>query len=108
MSAYFQAPGTIDLNDVRSLYRTIEVETSDYILGSIAVPGYANESEDVHVYIHVDGWVMAYYLAADLAAKIIDWQNYDGITITTKFENTLTMVAASLSITLPTVEYYDF
>ena len=37
ISAYFDASATIDLNDVRSLFRTIEVETADYIIGSIPV-----------------------------------------------------------------------
>lgn len=108
IAAYFEAPSTIDLNDVRPIYRTIEVETADYIIGSIAVPNYASESEDVHIYVHVDGWVMGYYLAADPAAKIIDWSVYDGATIITKFDTVLTTVAAAIGTTLPPTTYYDF
>ncbi|MBK8129080.1 MAG: hypothetical protein IPK53_09130 [bacterium] len=37
IAAYYQAPGTIDLSLVRGQFRTIETETSDYIIGSIAV-----------------------------------------------------------------------
>lgn len=40
IAAYYQAPGTIDLSLVRGQFRTIETETSDYIIGSIAVPGH--------------------------------------------------------------------
>lgn len=108
IAAYFQSPSTIDLNDIRPIYRTIEVETTDYIIGSVAVPNYSSESEDVHVYAHVDGWVMAYYLADDPAAKIFDWSVYDGVTIVTKFDTVLTLTASALAIALPTTTYYDF
>lgn len=108
ISAYFQAPGTIDLNDVVPIYRTIEVQTDDYIIGSIAVPDYASESEDVHVYVHADGWVMAYYLADDPVGKLFDWIHYDGVTIETKFDNVLSIVAATIGTPLPSVTYYHF
>lgn len=108
IAAYFQAPAPVDLNDVVPVYRTIEVQTSDYIIGSVPVPNYASESEDVHVYVHVDGWVMGYYLAADPAVKIIDWSVYNGATIVTKFDTVLTTVAAAIGTTLPATTYYDF
>lgn len=108
IAAYFQAPAAINLNDIRPIFRTIEVETAEYMIGSIAVPNYSSESEDVHVYAHVDGWVMAYYLATDPAAKIFDWSVYDGATIVTKFDTVLNLAASALAITLPTTTYYDF
>lgn len=108
IASYFKGPSTINLNDVRSLYRTVEQETSKYIIGSIAVAGYASESEDVHVYIHVDGWVMAYYLADDPAAKAFDWVDYDGATITTKLDNVLKNVAATIGSGAPSTTYYHF
>lgn len=41
----------------------------------MAVPDYP-ESEDVHVYVHRDGWFLAYYLVADPAGKIVNWRLY--------------------------------
>jgi hypothetical protein len=71
---------SITINSVASLFRTIEVSTTDYIIGSIPVPNYP-ETEDAHAYIHKDGWMLAYYLKVDPVGKIVDWQSYDGVTI---------------------------
>jgi len=108
ISAYFKSPTTINLNSVASLFRTIESQTATYIIGSIAVPNYP-ETEDVHVYIHVDGWVLAYYLKADPSGKIFDWKAYTGGTnIPTKLENVLSIVASQIGAPSPTPTYYDF
>lgn len=112
ISAYFSATMSISLSSVRSTFRTIEVETADYIIGSVPVANYP-ETEDVHVYVHKDGWVLAYYLAADPAGKIFDWRMYhDGgrTDIRTKLENTLAVVAAAANVPFSTsnATYYDF
>ena len=108
ISAYFQAPFTINLNDVRDLFRTIETETPEYIIGSIAVQDYP-ESEDVHVYIHVNGWVLAYYLKVDPAGKIFDWRGYtNNGTIPTKLDKTLAVVGAQIGASSANASYYDF
>lgn len=110
ISAYFDAATTIDLNNVRDAFRTIEEETAEYIIGSVEVTDYP-ESEDVHVYVHVDGWILAYYLAADPTAKICDWIDYhdSGQTdLTTKIENTLIKVASYAVVPYPGCTYYDF
>lgn len=108
ISAYFQAPFPINLNNMRTFYRTIEAETQDYLIGSVAVEGYKAEEEDVHVYIHKDGWVLTYYLKADPASKIIDWGKYSGGAILTKFDTVLGTIAANLGIASPTFTYYHF
>lgn len=114
VSAYFQASSSIDLNDVRDIYRTIETETASYILGSVPVagdPGSYYESDDVHVYVHVDGWVLAYYLAEDPASKICDWRAYlnSGHTdFTTRLENTIVVVASEAGVLFPGPSYFDF
>lgn len=110
ISCYFQASSSITLDDVKDIFRTIEVETADYIIGSVPVGEYP-ESEDVHVYVHTDGWMVAYYLAADPAAKIFDWRHYhdNGLTtITTKLENTLAVLAGEAGVSFTEGIYYDF
>jgi len=110
ISVYFKAPTTIDLSLARKKYRTIEVETSDYIIGSVPV-GNNPESEDVHVYTHRNGWMVAYYLAPEAAAKIIDWRLYHDSTktkFTTTLENTLAAVALEAGIVYSNGTYYDF
>lgn len=107
IAAYFNANQPITLANVRDVFRTIEVETPDYIIGSVAVPDYP-ESEDVHVYIHRTGWLMAYYLAADPVAKIFDWRAYNGSSTGTKIEKILTIVASEAGVPFPGATFYDF
>lgn len=107
ISAYYQASTAVDLDDVRGLYLTIEIETSDYILGTMRVPDNWEEY-DVHVYIHRSGWMLAYYLRDEPAVMIFDWQMYTGIMNPTRFQSVLNHVAASLSLPDPTLTYYDF
>lgn len=110
ISSYFKASTSITLNDVKDAFRTIEVETANYIIGSVPVTNYP-ESEDVHVYVHTDGWVVAYYLAADPVGKIFDWRVYHDTgrtAITTKLENTLLLMAGEAGVTFPGGTYYDF
>ena len=110
ISAYVQASTTIDLDDVRGLFRTIEMRTDEYIVGSVPVTNYG-ETEDVHMYVHTDGWILAYYLAADPVGKIFDWRAYhDGgrRTISTKLENTIARIATEAGVSFSSVTYYDF
>lgn len=105
IAAYFQTSGSINLNSVRSLFRTIESETSSYLIGSIPAQNYP-ERWDVHAYVHADGWIMAYYLAEDPVAKIIDVR---GWTIeNTLLENTVASIAGSLGEPFDEATYYDF
>ena len=110
ISAWFQAATGINLDDVRDVFRTIEVETADYIIGSVPVANYG-ETEDVHVYVHKDGWILAYYLAAEPVGKIFDWRMYHDTgrtSISTKLENTLAVVASEAGVPFPGGIYYDF
>ena len=108
ISAYFQAPTGINLDDVRDEFRTIETETSEYIIGSVPIFNY-DITEDAHVYVHVDGWVLAYYLADDPVSNIFDWQSYDEETISsTKLQNVLAVMASAAGSPFPGATYYDF
>lgn len=108
VSAYFKSPDAINLNQVRSLFRTIETETANYILGSVPVAGY-DITYDAHVYLNTNGWVLAYYLAADPASKIFDTNAYAGTSITsTKLRNVLSAIASAAGSPFTGVTYYDF
>jgi hypothetical protein len=110
ISAYFRAPFPITIATVRPVFRTIEVETNDYIIGSVPVPTYG-ESQDVHVYVHRDGWFLAYYLAADPSGKIIDWWLYNSTgrnNLSTKLESVLSVVALPVGVTPSGISFYDF
>lgn len=106
ISAYYKSPNAITLSQVRSTFRTIETETADYIIGSVAVTNYAEENFDVHVYVHKTGWILAYYLKVDPVSKIIDVR---GQTInTTKLKTVISVVAGAAGVPFTDVTYYDF
>ena len=105
ISAYFKAPDAISLNLVRTAFRTVELETADYILGSVPVPNYP-EHHDVHVYVHKTGWILAYYLRADAVSKIIDLIARS--TTTTKLKTVVAAVASAAGAPFGDVTYYDF
>ncbi|MBN1657496.1 MAG: hypothetical protein JXA93_03795 [Anaerolineae bacterium] len=108
ISAYTQTAGPIDLSVARQVFRTIEYETEEYIIGSVEVPDYP-ESHDAHVYVHADGWVVGYYLAEDATGKIMDFRHYDGIEITsTKLENAMNEVLTAVGAVPFEASYYDF
>jgi hypothetical protein len=105
IAAYTQISGTIDLDLVIDEFRTIEYTTSEYIVGSVGIPDYPEE-HDPHVYVHTDGWVLAYYLAHEPASHIIDLRHYDGSTIaSTKLENAMKEILGEVPFT---ATYYDF
>ncbi|MFW0860251.1 MAG: hypothetical protein AAGB97_08910 [Dehalococcoidia bacterium] len=52
------------------------------------------EADDVHVYVHEDGWIVAYYLKRHPVAKIIDWNNL----AVTKLEQALGMIGIAAPI----------
>jgi hypothetical protein len=109
ISAYTDVGETIDLEKAKTAFRTIEYETADYIIGSIPLTGYA-ETEDVHAYVHKDGWVVAYYLEDEPAAKIVDWEDYstDEIITGTKLEDGVSMVCNAAGVPIKNLKYYDF
>lgn len=107
ISAYFRSSTPVNLADVRSVFRVIEVETSDYIIGSVPVPGYV-ERYDVHLYVHREGWFLAYYLSADPASKLFDWNSYTRTSIPTRLERVLAIAANTAGIAFPGSTYYDF
>ena len=110
ISAYMKSPYSINLNTVRGLFRTIEDETSDYIIGSMAVEDNPEE-EDVHVYIHRNGWIVAYYLEDDPVGKIPNWPKYhknNRASFTTKLEDVVAHIAGEASLPYSGVTYYHF
>lgn len=108
IAAYIRSSSNINLATVVPFYRTVEVQTADYVLGSVAVTGYG-DSHDVKVYIHKDGWVMAYYPKGEPTSRIFDWVHYDGSgTLPTKLEEVLTRIGAQIGASAAVPSYYHF
>ena len=108
ISTYTNVGQAIDLEAAKSVFRTIEYETDEYIVGSVPLPDYG-ETEDVHVFVHRDGWVVSYYLRDEPTAKIVDWENYGGGVIRgTKLEDGIFVVCAAIGVSGGDYKYYHF
>jgi hypothetical protein len=109
ISAYTNVGEAIDIEKVKTTFRTIEYETNEYIIGSVPLPDY-EETEDVHVYVHTDGWVVAYYLKEEVVAKILDWNDYttDEQITGTKLEDGVSVVCNAAGVPIRDLKYYDF
>lgn len=108
IAAWYNAASPVDLNLVKPVYRVIETQTADYILGSVPVPDHSEELHDVHLYVHKDGWFLVYYLKEDPIGKIIDWKHFN-TDIPTKLETVLASVSAAAGLPAPqSVTHYDF
>jgi hypothetical protein len=105
--AYVKANKTLDINRAKNYFRTIEKEGPDFVVGSVPIPGY-DTPEDAHMFIHKDGWIIAYYSKAEPVAKIIDWRSYQPGKVVTKLYQALANVAGGLGVSLTNVKYYHY
>jgi len=108
ISAYTKATTTITLNNAKSAFRTIETQTSNYIIGSVPIPGLP-ESEDAHVYVSKSGWILAYYKKDLPTAKMLQWSGYAGGSIsTTTLADAISSLASSAGVSYSGIKYYNF
>jgi hypothetical protein len=106
MSIYVNIGRSIDLAVAKTVYRTLEKETSNYTVGSIALPG-LSEDEDVHCFVHKDGWIVAYYLKGEPISKIVDWNLWSELT-KNKLQVGLEQMTNALEVVVTSVKYYHF
>lgn len=101
---------SVDLFKAQEAFKNVEKKTEEYIVGSFSLSDYG-ESDDVHIYADVSGWIAAYYLsgaASELPSKILDWKDYGGSITSTKLEDALVSFTSHLNKGMPYTEYYDF
>jgi hypothetical protein len=108
ISLYLNVGRSIDLSIAKTVYRTIEKETANYTVGSIALPN-LSESEDVHCFVHKDGWIVVYYLKAEPVGKIIDWSYWTGGQLSkNKLQVGLEQMCNALGVSVAGAKYYHF
>jgi len=108
ISIYTDINQSLDLSVAKTVYKTIETETSEYIVGSISLPNLP-ESDDVHCFVHKDGYVVVYYLYGEPVSKIIDWNWYlTGELSKTKLQIGLEKMCLALGVTAANTSYYHF
>ncbi|MEM2738675.1 MAG: hypothetical protein QXK93_06800 [Candidatus Bathyarchaeia archaeon] len=108
ISIYMKVETTIDLTKAKTVYKNIEKETSEYIIGSISLPDLP-ETDDAHCFVHTAGWIVVYYLKTEPVGKIIDWNYYsDGVLTKTKLQVGLEKMALALGLSATDLKYYHF
>lgn len=108
ISAYVKASSSIDLNDTKSAFASIKRETSDYIIGTVALT-YHTEEEYPHVYVSTDGWIVAYYPNDRPSSWIFPWADYAGGTLSsTTLSKAVGTLATAVGGTPSGLKYYDF
>jgi hypothetical protein len=86
ISIYVNTTGPLNLNTAKSAMVNIENVTSDYVIGSLAPSGFSSDDYP-HCFVHIDGWVVVYYLRPTTQnkawlGKIIDWRDTSPISDT--------------------------
>jgi len=108
ISIYVNVGRFLDLEVAKTVYRTLEKETANYTVGSIALPDLP-ESEDVHCFVHKDGWIVVYYLKAEPIGKIVDWNYWSGSQLTeNKLQVGLEQMGNALGASVTDAKYYHF
>ena len=108
ISAYVHAKDSISLNNVKPSLATIERETEDYIIGTVALSGYT-ETQYPHVYVSTDGWVVAYFPNDRPSSWLFPWYSYSGGAIaTTTLADTVDTVVDQVGGSSSDLKYYNF
>ncbi len=108
ISAYVHAKSSVNLNDAKPAFATIERETDDYIVGTVAIAKHTEEQYP-HVYVSTDGWVVAYYPKERSSSWIFPWADYSGGEISsTTLSKAAGIVCTQIGGTTTGLKYYDF
>jgi len=109
IAAYVNVGQAIDLDQVKSAFKTVETVSDQYIIGEVALPELPEEAHP-HVYVNKDGWIVAYYTKDEPASKIMQWIGYrGGIINTTTLEDAIRKIHDSIQLPYPAeVKYYSF
>jgi hypothetical protein len=93
----------------KSAFKNIEYHTSEYIVGSVAIPSYG-ESDDAHVYLNSSGEIISYYFKDSQVSKIIDWKNYHTTKIMSgsKLHTAIIQICNAMAVATPDISIYDF
>ena len=109
ITAYVKAKSSVpNLNAAVPAFATIERQTDDYIIGTVAMD-YHTEEQYPHVYVSTDGWVVAYYPNDRSSGWLLPWYYYSGGPIsTTTLKEAAQIVCDQIGGTTTGLKYYDF
>ncbi len=112
ISAYVNLGHEIDLERARSVFKGIEADEADYLIGIIEL---ANLAEDMwpHAYVSKSGWLMAYYSKTEPTSKLMQWSGFQRDVInTTTLKDALVTMCQKMALDPSKVDsdmsYYHF
>jgi len=103
---------SIDITDLtESLYyfHTVEKYDKTHAIGTISVE-YNTWYDYPHLYIGLDGWMVAFYLKTEEASRIMQWKGYAvGSINTTTLKDAIDYMCGKIGVTYSEpIKYYDF
>ena len=106
IAAYEQLKSSIKLEVVKPAFASIFMEEQDFIIGTVAVSGMA-EDEYPYVYVASDGWIISYYLRDQEASHI---SPFGYSSSTTNLNEAMRKVYGKIGAVFnpDKLEYYDF
>lgn len=114
VTAYTKLDQELDLEYLSSRFKTVQQKSDRFVAGIVPAIGYEDlveleESGDVQVFLHRDGWIIAYLSRWQPASALIDWVNYDVARLKgTVIENVVRSLADDIGASDYQVSYYDF
>lgn len=101
--------GNIDISTLAEAYHTIEASGESYVIGTVKVPNEV-DSNYPHLYVGLDGWIVAYYLKTEEASRIMQWKGYTvGSINTTTLKDAIDYMCEKIGVTYSgPIKYYDF
>ena len=115
VTAYTKLDEPLDLASLTSNFKTIGRQTDQFISGIVIAPGYEKlpefgENAEIQVFLHQDGWIVAYLTRYQTAAALFDWVSYDEKRLknNTLIENVVRKLTLDAGASDANVAYYDF
>ncbi|MEM1552146.1 MAG: hypothetical protein QXH03_05725 [Candidatus Bathyarchaeia archaeon] len=111
ISAWVKLERTIKIDETLSkIFYRIEDVSDSHILGTVEVSDYVRTVYP-HLYVDVQGWIIAFFLASEPTASIVKWLgdiHNPQPRIGTTLESALEMVSSVIKFPLPKPTFYDF
>jgi len=110
----------LDSVDIADLTKALNYFSGDrrqgetYVIGQMTIENgmlrWAPHYSFPHLYIGLDGWMVAYFLRSEEASRIMQWKGYTPGTInTTTLKDAIDIMATNIGVTYSTpIKYYDF
>lgn len=103
-----------DLTEALNYFYQRKKQESTYVIGTMQVENVMGLWTPLysypHLYIGLDGWVVAYYLKDEEASRIMQWKDYTtGAINTTTLKDAIDIMAYKIGVSYSDpIKYYDF